>query len=183
MLFYAFIGSGPQFVTFCEVARRLKVRPRWDRQSQTRRRGCHCWELQDELFAFCGRTGSACMDLLNRVFSTHLIGFLLRATEQERKSALKRLRYYVSQDAQGIVCCKWAEIQCSECRPGATGGHSGAVPPQMIQTRKTNKFCECWFSICLIVTPAHNKPTRCTKSWPHCYKIFNLFVYDQTRSP
>jgi len=106
MLFYAFIGSGPQFVTFCEVARRLKVRPRWEGQSQTRRRGCHCWELQDELFAFCGRTVSACMDLLNRVFSTHLIGFLLRATEQERKSALKRLRYYVAQ----MVWCGTAQL-------------------------------------------------------------------------
>jgi len=42
------------------------------------------------------------MDLLNRVFSTYLIGFLLRATEQERKSALKRLRYSVPQDSQGV---------------------------------------------------------------------------------
>ena len=145
MLFYAFIGSGPQFVTFCEVARRLKVRPRWDRQSQTRRRGCHCWELQDELFAFCGRTGSACMDLLNRVFSTHLIGFLLRATEQERKSALKRLRYYVSQDAQGIVCCKWAEIQCSECRPGATGGIRGQCPSKWFKLEKLTNFVNARF--------------------------------------
>jgi len=37
------------------------------------------------------------------VFSAHLIGFMLRATKLERKSALKRLRYCVSQDAQGIV--------------------------------------------------------------------------------
>jgi len=28
--------------------------------------------------------------------SSHLIGFLVRATKLERKSALKRLRYYVS---------------------------------------------------------------------------------------
>jgi len=34
-------------------------------------------ELQDELFAFCGGSGAACVDLLNRVFSTNLIGFLL----------------------------------------------------------------------------------------------------------
>jgi len=40
----------------------------------------------DESIAFCGRSGIACVDLLNRVFSTHLI---LRATKQERKSALK----------------------------------------------------------------------------------------------
>jgi len=67
-----------------------------DRQSQTRRRGCHCWELQDESFAFCERIGTACVDLLNRVFSTHLIGFVLRSTKQERKSKRKRWRYYVS---------------------------------------------------------------------------------------
>ena len=65
-------------------------------QSQTHRRGCHCWELQDEPFAFCGRIGTACVDLRNRVFSSLLIDFLLRATKKERKSALKRLRYYVS---------------------------------------------------------------------------------------
>jgi len=58
-------------------------------QSSMRRQGCYCWELQDEPFVFCGRIGTACVDLLNRVFSTHLIDFLLRATEQERKSALK----------------------------------------------------------------------------------------------
>jgi len=28
-----------------------------DRQPQTRRRGSHCWELQNERFAFCGRIG------------------------------------------------------------------------------------------------------------------------------
>ena len=56
-----------------------------DRQSQTRRYGCHFWELQDEPFAFRGRIGTACMELLNRAFSAHLIGFLLRTTEQERK--------------------------------------------------------------------------------------------------
>ena len=67
-----------------------------DTHSQTRRRECHCWELQDEPFAFCGRICTACVDLLNRVFSPHLIGFVLRATEQERKSALWRLRHCVS---------------------------------------------------------------------------------------
>jgi len=30
-----------------------------DRQSQTCRRGYHCWELQDEPFAFCGLVGIA----------------------------------------------------------------------------------------------------------------------------
>jgi len=40
-----------------------------------------------------------------RIFSTGssacMIGFLLREIKQERKSALKRLRYCVSQDAYG----------------------------------------------------------------------------------
>jgi len=56
------------------------------------------------------------VDSLNRVFSTHLIGFLLRATQQERNLALKRLTYYFSEDAQGSVSCKWAEIHYSRCR-------------------------------------------------------------------
>jgi len=49
------------------------------------------------------------------------------------------------------------------------GEHSGAVPanffwaPQIIQTRKINKFCKCLFSICLIVTPTRNITTRCVK--------------------
>ena len=60
-----------------------------DRQSHKRRQGWHCWELQDEPFSFCGWTGTACVDLRNRVLSSHLIGFLLRATKKKRKSALK----------------------------------------------------------------------------------------------
>ena len=86
--------------------------------SQTRRRGCHCLELQDtdEPFPFCGRSGTACVDLLNRVdFSPHMIGFLMPATKQERKSALKRLRCFF-QDAQGGAFCKRAEIHCSRLR-------------------------------------------------------------------
>jgi len=93
-----------------------------DRQSQTRRHGCHCWELQDEPFAFCGRIGTACMDLLNRAFSTHLIGFLLCTTNQERNSALKRLMYCVSQDTQGSVFCEWAKLHCSRWRRSSTLG-------------------------------------------------------------
>ena len=38
----------------------------------------------------------------------HLIGFLLRATKQERKSALKRPRHYVSWNTQGSAFRKWA---------------------------------------------------------------------------
>ena len=48
--------------------------------------------------------------------------FMLRATKQERKSALKRLRYCVSQDAQGSVCFKWAEIHCSRWILSSTSG-------------------------------------------------------------
>ena len=58
----------------------------------------NCWLFAEELVF-----GTACMDLLNRVFSTHLIGFLLRATKQEQKSALKRLRHCVSQNAEDSV--------------------------------------------------------------------------------
>ena len=71
-------------------------------------------ELQDEPFAFCGRTGIACMDLLNRVFNTHLIGFLLRATKQERKSALKRLKYCVPPKAVFPANTSKAVIPASE---------------------------------------------------------------------
>jgi len=67
-----------------------------DRQPQKHQRGCHCWESQDEPFAFSGRIGTACVERRNRVFSSHLIGFLLRATKKERKSTLKRSRCYVS---------------------------------------------------------------------------------------
>jgi len=66
-----------------------------NRQSQMRRQGCHCWKVQDEPFALCGQIGAAYVDLRNRVFRPHLIGFLLRATMKERKSALKRLTYFV----------------------------------------------------------------------------------------
>jgi len=52
-------------------------------------------------FVFCGRISSACMYLLNRVSSMHLIGFMLHATKKERKSAIKHLMYCVFQDAQG----------------------------------------------------------------------------------
>ena len=41
----------------------------------------------------------ACVDFRNRVFITHFIGFLLRATKKKRKLALKRLRCYVSPKA------------------------------------------------------------------------------------
>jgi len=64
----------------------------WDRQSQTSRRGCHCWELQNEPFAFCGRFGTACVDLLNRVFSTHLNGFCcVRLSGNENQHYCKKI--------------------------------------------------------------------------------------------
>jgi len=70
---------------------------------------------------FCGRIGTACVDLLNRVFSTYLIGFILCTSKQERKSALKSLRYCISQDVQGSIFCKWAEIHCSRRRSSTLG--------------------------------------------------------------
>jgi len=52
---------------------------------------------------FCRRVGTTCI-FLNRDFNMHLIGFLLRATKPEWKSALKRPRYYVSPESQGCIC-------------------------------------------------------------------------------
>jgi len=40
----------------------------------------------------------------------------------ENQLYLKRLRYYVSYDAQGSVSWKWAEINCSRCRCLSTMG-------------------------------------------------------------
>jgi len=59
--------------------------------------------VQDELFGFSGRIGTARVDLLNRVFSTYLIGFLMRATKQERKSALKMIE---------VLCLSKCPRQC-----------------------------------------------------------------------
>jgi len=96
------IWTGPH-KTFDLVTYGQRVGHSWDRQSQTRRWGCHWWELQDEPFAFCGWIGTACVNLLKRVFSTYYIVFLLGATKQERKSTLKRLRYCIFQDRNRIV--------------------------------------------------------------------------------
>jgi len=62
-----------------------------NRHQQPRRRGCQCWQMQDELRFFADELmfDTACVGLLNRVFNTHLIAFLLRSTKQERKSALE----------------------------------------------------------------------------------------------
>jgi len=86
------------------------------RELQTRRRWCHSWELQDEPFAFDGRTGTACVDL-NMVFSTHIFSFLLRATkkEQEQKSAPKRWR-------QCVFTTPKAVYSASEWKYATAGG-------------------------------------------------------------
>jgi len=42
----------------------------------------------------------------------HFIGFQLHASKQERKSALKRPMYYVSQDAKAVFS-RWTAKQCS----------------------------------------------------------------------
>ena len=55
-----------------------------DSQSLTRRRRCHCWELQDESFAFCGRISSLLHAWIFSAGLQHafdLIDFLLRATK------------------------------------------------------------------------------------------------------
>ena len=82
-----------------------------DRQQQPSRRGCHSRKLQDQTFTFCRRFGTA--SIFSTVFSMHSIGFLLRASEPEWKSALKIPRCFVSLQTQGSVCGKWAAIRCS----------------------------------------------------------------------
>jgi len=83
------------------------------------------------------------VDLLNRVFSTHLIGFLLRATKQERKSALKRLRHCVSQGAEGSVFCNSG----NELQQVETFKYLGVVftgdgsRNKGVDTRKETQFC------------------------------------------
>jgi len=105
-------------------------------------------------FAFCGRLGTECEDLLNRVFRTHLVGFLLYATKQEWKSALKRLRYCVSQDAQGSAFCKWAELHCTTWRRSSTlwwyfrvteVGTKGLIHGLVEQTQFCVSFISPWW--------------------------------------
>jgi len=52
-----------------------------DRQSEPSRRGCHSRELQDQLFTFCRRFGTA--SIFSTVFSMYSIVFLLRETDPE----------------------------------------------------------------------------------------------------
>ena len=154
MLFYIlFYWKWPSSCHVFIVARRKKeVGPLWDRQSQTRWRGCDCWELQDEPFAFYWRIDIACVNLLNRVFSMHLIGFPLRATKQERKSALKRLRYCITHDSQGSVFCKWSEIHCSRWSsstlwwysPVTEVGTTGLIHGLVMQTQFCVSFVALW---------------------------------------
>jgi len=63
------------------------------------------------------------VDLLNRVFSTHLIDFLLRATKQERNSALTIDVLCLSwRPTQGSVFCTCTKILCSRWRRSSTLG-------------------------------------------------------------
>jgi len=72
-----------------ECVPRTGVENHWStwigRQSQPSRRGCHSQELQDQTLTFCRRFGIA--SIFSTVFSMHSIGFLLRATETDWKSA------------------------------------------------------------------------------------------------
>ena len=63
-----------------------------------------------------------CLHLLNRAFNILLIGFQLRATKPECKSALKASRYYVSSETQINVSCKWAAIHYSRWSGSSTLG-------------------------------------------------------------
>jgi len=75
-----------------------------DRQSQSSRRGCHSWEVQDQPFTLCGRFGTA------SIFSTGSSAcppsvFCSVRPSHVRKSALKTPIYYVSLENQGSICC------------------------------------------------------------------------------
>jgi len=57
-----------------------------DRQSQERRRRCHCWELQDEPFAFCGRIANwYCMRGSSQQGLQHAFDRFSAACDQPRK--------------------------------------------------------------------------------------------------
>ena len=63
-----------------------------NRQSQPSRQECHSRELQNQPYTFWRRFGTA--SIFSTVFSMHSTGFLLRATELEWKSVLRKTRYY-----------------------------------------------------------------------------------------
>ena len=91
-----------------------------DRQSQPSRRGCHSWELQDQLSTFCRRFSTT--RIFSTVFSMHSIGFLLHETEAEWKISAENTEklLYVSLQTQGSVCDKWAALHCSRWRRSST---------------------------------------------------------------
>jgi len=94
------------------------------------------------------------VDLLNRVFSAHLIDLLLNATKQERKSALKKLRYCVSQGAQGSVFCMWTKLHRSRWRRSSTLGCYSRVTEVGTKglihgLEKLTQFCSSAWSLLL----------------------------------
>jgi len=70
------------------------------------RRGCHCWKLQDQLFAFCGRFGSACSFWTG--FQQALDRFSVACEKSGMKTSTKKQKYYVSPDTQVNARCKSA---------------------------------------------------------------------------
>jgi len=83
--------------TRCVLSPLLFIVYELDRQTQPGGRGCHCWKLQDQLFA----DGL----VLNRVSHIHFIGLQMRTSRPRCKSALKGPTYYVSPETKGSVRC------------------------------------------------------------------------------
>jgi len=62
--------------------------------------------MQDQPFAFTGNLIIMLASSQQGLQHGLMIDFLLRATEREGKSALKRPKYFVSNKTQGSVCRK-----------------------------------------------------------------------------
>ena len=124
-----------------------------NRQSQPSRRGCHNLEMQDQPFTFSSRFGTDSIFLTgNRLFSMHSIGFLLRATVPEWKSALKTPRCYVSLESQDSVCRKWAATHCNRWRRSGTLGWylrvtEGGAKRLMHGLVKLRQFCVSFIAL------------------------------------
>ena len=112
--------------------------------------------------------------------STHI---LMTSRKQMTGFSWKALRSVAGVDGCLLLAVKslysWSEIcGVQKIKPVAAGGAFGGsappiffMPPQLIQTRKTNICWKCSFSICSIVTPTRNITARCRNSKPRCYTM------------
>jgi len=72
-----------------------------DRHSETCRRGCHCWELQDEPLAFWGRIGTACVNFSTG--SSARIWSVFRCVRPRKGSSKRRDRRHSSNDLKVLM--------------------------------------------------------------------------------